>query len=156
MLKGLDYAKFKLFLLSMLWRMGVSSRNEFAEVDLGSHHEEALRIALLNDDPLAEDRYGCMLIALTMKGKIYADWITPPTLVKFCNQHCYRVLINGILYCFLVSKQPTPKQLKPLILNRQNQMLVLMGDVVNVPFLSKAVLEFSQAIKSRNEKDSLK
>lgn len=153
-LKGLDYTRFKLFLLSILWRMSVSSLDVFAEVKLGNLHEETLRVALLNGDPLGEDRYGCMLIALTLKGKIYTDWIIPPTLVKFCNQHCYRVLINGILYCFLVSKQPTPKQLKPLILNRQNQILVLTGDVENVPFLHKAVLDLSRALNKRKQKDS--
>ncbi len=50
-LKGLDYTKFKLFLLSILWRMGVSSLDAFVEVKRGSHHEEALRVALLNGDP---------------------------------------------------------------------------------------------------------
>lgn len=150
-LKGIDYANFKLFLLSILWRMGVSTLDEFKEVELGTHHEGILRTALLSSDPLAEDRYCCLMIALTLNGVIHTDWIIPPTLVRFNGQHCYRVLINGVLYCFFVSKQPAPQKLRPIFLNLQNEMLVLMGDVVEVPFLHKAVTDLSRAIKKRNE-----
>jgi hypothetical protein len=151
-LKGIDYSKFKLFLLSILWRMGVSSLDIFKDVRLGTYHEKVLRTALLNSDPPVEDRYVCFLTALTLNGEARTEWIIPPTFVMFRNQHCYRVLINGILYCFLVSKRPAPKKLKPLFLNRHNQILVLTGDVVDVPFLFEAVSQFSKAIKARASK----
>jgi hypothetical protein len=149
-LAGVDYIKFKLFLFSILWRMGVSTLDEFKEVKLGEYHEEKLRQALLKSDPMKEDQYGCFLTALTLQGKIYHDWIVPPTMVKLLGQHCYRVLINGILYCFFVSKQPMPKNFKPLVINRQNQLFILMDDVVNVPFLFDAALDLSKAIRQRS------
>ncbi len=154
-LRGIDYTKFKLFLLSILWRMGASTLDEFKEVKLGDYHEEKLRQALLKCDPMEEDRYGCFLIALTLKGKIHTDWIVPPTLVRLSKQHCYRVLINGILYCFIVSKQPSPKNLKPLLINRRNQLRILMSDVVGVPFLYEAALDLSNAIRQRSGRRKL-
>lgn len=146
-LEGIDYSKFKLFLLSMLWRMGVSSLHLFAEVQLGKYHEEALRVALLNENPLDPTRYACFLMGLSIKGKIYTDWIFQPSLVKVKGQHCYRILINGILFCFFVSKQPVPSSFMPLLLNRQNQLFILQDDVVNVPFLSGALHSLSKTIK---------
>jgi hypothetical protein len=49
-INGLDYAMFKLFHLSVLWRAGVSTREEFRNVKLGSH-EDVIRQMLLRDDP---------------------------------------------------------------------------------------------------------
>jgi hypothetical protein len=51
-LSDLDYRTFRLFLFSLLWRMSVSKLDFFSEVSLGNKHEEILRLALLNEDPL--------------------------------------------------------------------------------------------------------
>jgi hypothetical protein len=148
-LDGIDYAKFKLFLLSMLWRMGVSSLEHLNEVQLGEYHEATLRAALLNENPLDPARYACFLMGLSIKGNIYTDWIFQPTLVKVRGQHCYRILINGILFCFFVSKQAVPNCFVPIILSRQNQLFVFQDDVLNVPFLSGALHKFAKAMKQR-------
>jgi hypothetical protein len=54
---GLDYEKFKLFQMSILWRAAVSSLDFFRLVTLGPH-QEALREMLLSDDPGMPDRFG--------------------------------------------------------------------------------------------------
>jgi hypothetical protein len=40
-ISNLDYHKFRLFLLSLLWRMGVSRLDFFKLIDLGDKHEES-------------------------------------------------------------------------------------------------------------------
>lgn len=50
LLTNLPYRPLKLFRLSLLWRMSVSSLREFALVKLGPH-EERIRQMLLQDDP---------------------------------------------------------------------------------------------------------
>src|SRR5205807_8245068 len=60
---GLDYAAFKLFHLSILWRASVATREEFRDVKLGPQHEDAIRRMLLAGDPGPADRYrltGCL------------------------------------------------------------------------------------------------
>jgi hypothetical protein len=47
----MDYATFKLFQMSILWRMSVTSLDVFANVQLGKKHEERLRAMLLASDP---------------------------------------------------------------------------------------------------------
>lgn len=49
-LQGIDYAKFKLFQLSVLWRAGVSSLPFFGHVQLGPHQEQ-LRKMVYTGDP---------------------------------------------------------------------------------------------------------
>ena len=48
--QGLDYARFKLFLLSLLWRAGVARQSFFANVQLGVQ-QEVLRIMLRANNP---------------------------------------------------------------------------------------------------------
>ena len=50
-LGGADYVRFKLYGMSLIWRMGVSSLDMFSQVRLGPH-EARLRKALLREDPL--------------------------------------------------------------------------------------------------------
>lgn len=55
--EGLDYEKFTLFHLSVLWRASVSTLPEFSQVSLGDRHSEALRSCLLNSDMKIAGRY---------------------------------------------------------------------------------------------------
>jgi hypothetical protein len=47
---GLDYHRFKLFLLSLLWRFGNATHDVFRPASLGPHSEK-LRKMLLGDNP---------------------------------------------------------------------------------------------------------
>ncbi len=85
---GLDYRKFKLFQLSLLWRMGVSKLDFFKAVALGPH-EERIRLALLNEDPLLPDKYPCHMLAVEISQKPCLDWITPPCLECLDGYHIY-------------------------------------------------------------------
>lgn len=60
-----DYANFKLFHLSILWRASISSLPNFLRVDLGPH-EETLRQKLLASDLGQEHQYG-------IRGQILAN-----------------------------------------------------------------------------------
>jgi hypothetical protein len=57
---GVDYKKFKLFLLSLIWRSGISSKIPFKGIELGDH-EESIRQILLMDDPGDAGRYPSVL-----------------------------------------------------------------------------------------------
>ena len=46
-----DYAQFKLCLLSILWRAGITTHPMFSGVELGSRHEERLRRMVLDNNP---------------------------------------------------------------------------------------------------------
>jgi hypothetical protein len=65
-LRGIDYCRFKLFQLSILWRAGVSSLPFFERVQLGPH-QERLREMLLAGDPGKSSTYPSILWGLTLK-----------------------------------------------------------------------------------------
>ena len=58
---GLDYTRMKLFTLSILWRMSLSSHQFYGNVQLGEKHERRIRSMLLNNDPQEAWRYGCSI-----------------------------------------------------------------------------------------------
>ncbi|MGI8967036.1 MAG: hypothetical protein ACR2H1_13250, partial [Limisphaerales bacterium] len=62
-LKVDDYRPLKLFLMSVLWRVGVASGDFFRCVDLGPH-EARLRKMLHAENPGEPDDYGCLITPL--------------------------------------------------------------------------------------------
>jgi hypothetical protein len=145
---GLDYRTFRLFQLSLLWRMSVTSLPFFKEVDLGPH-EEKLRLALLSDNPLEPDQYPCLLVAVKIDGQFYQDGILQPSVVRIDGNRCYRIMIAGILFTFHVGNQPIPIDISPFILSKQNELRVLVQDIRNIPFLADAAVQFGAAIRQR-------
>ena len=89
---GIKYKEFKLYLLSLVWRMGVSSLDAFSQVSLGPY-EEKLRAALLNEDPGPSSHYPVLLTAVLFEKKFRQEWILPPELVSVGSRHCYRFIL---------------------------------------------------------------
>ena len=148
--QNIDYKTFKLFQLSLLWRMSVSTLDFFKEVALGPH-EERIRQALLTDDPLGHDQYPCWLIAVQLNGKPHVDWIMEPSLTRADGHRIYWLVITGILFAFFVSSHPPPPEITPFILNRQNEMAILIKESTEIPLLADALHRLGGAIHARKK-----
>ncbi|MGH7850442.1 MAG: hypothetical protein ACREOP_09100, partial [Thermodesulfobacteriota bacterium] len=64
-LKNIDYSRFKLFLLSILWRASISSRGFFDQVSVGIKHHEIIRNMIYNCDPKDIQDYPCFICDLS-------------------------------------------------------------------------------------------
>ena len=148
-LADLNYRSFKLFLLSLLWRMGVSKLKFFSLADLGSKHLEILRVALLNEDPLEPLQYPCLMSAVHINGKFYTDWISQPAHNKSGNYHCHSVVINGILFTFYVTSHAPPAIFENVCINKKNEMCVFVSDIKEIPFLLEYAKELGNTIRAR-------
>jgi hypothetical protein len=148
-LHGIDYKTFKLFQLSLLWRMSASSLPFFKDVDLGPH-QETLRQTLLNEDPLQPNHYACWLIAVQMNGDSVVDWIIEPSLARVDGHHIYWLVITGILFSFYVGSHPPPPVVAPLVLNDHNDLTIMIREIKDIPFLADFAMRLSTAIQSRN------
>lgn len=109
---GLDYAKFKLFHLSILWRADISSK--FARVKLGHRHEETLRKMLLNGEPGPEDRYSFFTAVLTHDNdNIVHSLILKPVRRKSKDGHqIYVFTFGGCARYYFVSSHSTRNHLQ--------------------------------------------
>src|SRR5437899_4461493 len=132
-LSNLDYKLFKLFLLSLLWRMSVSTLDFFKEVRLGPY-EEKIRLALINEDPLRPEQYACWMSVVQLSGKTYTDWIVEPTLARVGGRCVYSLVIAGILFNFHVGKQRLEQSIATQVLNERGEMTVSVMELRDIPF----------------------
>lgn len=101
-LTGFDYARMKLFLMSILWRMGAATDPVFSSVKLGPHAERLGRMLLASDPGTAAD-YGCTATVIHMDGERIA--LTRPAdsvMYRTQNLRLYRALVDGVLFAWLV------------------------------------------------------
>ena len=147
---GIKYADFKLYLLSLIWRMGVSSLEMFSDVSLGPH-EEKIRLLLLADDPGKPGDYPCLMTGVLFNGKFEPTWITAPDRIKAVGRHCYRIVISGILYCFFVSNRALDFDASTVAINTDGTFLMRVKHLQDIQFLHKRVEMHSKAL---NERDS--
>ncbi len=139
-LLGLPYAPLKLFLMSLLWRMGASTLREFTFVDLGPH-QERLRQMLLHADPGPPEAYGCSLQILTDRtGRIP---FTRGTDVHRADHLCrlYRLVLDGCLFVWQVGQTGAVQQSSTSnwLLQTDGTWGVCFQDWRQVPFVHEAL-----------------
>jgi len=122
-ISNLDYKKFKLFLLSVLWKSSITQRSEFKEVSLGKH-EEIIRNLILNDDPGEIEDYPCFIVNIRNDVKIANELIGVPLKKKYDGCTFYLFLIAGLLYTYYVSKHNVPDFVINCTINKRNELLI--------------------------------
>ncbi|MCH8304251.1 MAG: hypothetical protein IIB94_03875 [Candidatus Marinimicrobia bacterium] len=104
---NIDYAKFKLFLLSFLWKSSISSRPFFNLVNLGKH-EEPIRQMLIERNPGESDTYPCMLLTFLNVESVPEDFIGQPQQTLGSSDAPITFLIGGMYYIFYLSNTNRP------------------------------------------------
>ena len=116
-INSIDYTKFKLFQLSVLWRASISKRPIFKDVTLG-RHEEVIREMLLNNDPGETNEYGCIMVATMHEGKHIDSLILQPELKRIDGQISYRFVFGGFWWLFFCSSHAPNKKLSNVFLQK--------------------------------------
>ena len=94
---NLDYARMKLFQLSILWRASVSRREFFAELDLGTN-ASVIKEMLFKEQPGNPDDFGCMIVGIQNEaGQLEDKFILPPTMYKIEGWNIARFYYAGCL-----------------------------------------------------------
>ena len=137
---GLDYRRMKLFLLSLLWRFGVTTLAVFMGAQLGPHSEKLRRMLLAQDagDPLA---YPCLLTAVTWQGKHIGDFIVPPCLAKMDAHHIWSFVVAGIVFTFFVSSHVPTEVAHPAFLQEKGLLIIMRKEITEIEFLYRFASE---------------
>jgi hypothetical protein len=153
-LSNLNYHKFRLFLFSLLWRMDVSSQDFFKLVDLGGKHEKVLRLALLNENPLAPLEYPCLMSIVHNSGKLpFSQLSTQPIHMKSEGKHCHCVVISGMLFQFYVTNHSLPAIFADASINKKGEMRIAINEVQKIPFLAEYVSSLGHVVRSRRQSE---
>lgn len=123
-IKGLNYKKFKLFLLSLLWRTSISSKAPFKEVDLGPY-EEKLRRMILEGNPGYKNSYPCIIVSYRNIRKIPYKMLIKPRKTRIDNIITYIFTIAGFFYFFKIIESESNEWILDKVIDRKGQLKIL-------------------------------
>lgn len=101
-IRDVDYPKFKLFQLSLIWRAGASILQQFSNVKLGPH-EEKLRSMIEKRNPGEPSDYGCLIIFTPSHFELTSKMMMLAQETRFDGHRCYMFLMAGVTWVFFVS-----------------------------------------------------
>lgn len=147
LIEGVDYVRLKLFLLSLLWRMGVSSLYFFREVGLGPH-EEKIRKMLLKDDPGEPGDYPCQIRLIEAYERLLTDYQSQPRKYRRDGKTFYRLFSTGIKFDFCVANRSIhPGLLELYCIKKQTDFVWSVDSIRKHPDLIAELIKFGYDMK---------
>lgn len=143
---GLEYHRFKLFLISILWRASVSNLDFFKMVQLGPHAEK-LRLMLLAGEAGEPDRYGCMIFPVRHGEDQLPDLMVSPEPIKIGGRWWQRFIFSGAAWVFYCDSRPAPDFTQGLLLNRSGFLRAVPYDLKGTNFAQELADAFAGKIK---------
>lgn len=131
---GLDYLKFKLFHVSVLWRASVTSLNFFKAVSLGERWERRARSMLIKNDPGLPAEFPICAMALEdADGSRLGTRMLMDVMTKRMGGHrAYLFFFGGYLWHYFVSTS-WPAHLRSFCLNQVGQLLIIRQNIHRDP-----------------------
>lgn len=130
--ENIDYKKFKLFLLSILFKASITTQDFFGNIKLESSIENRLKEMLIGSDPGAETEFPVVLLALRLKYKDITNGMMGPIPVNMGSHDAgFVFLINGLFYWYLINGTVDNKIFEKAPIKLTNSMLVpiMTGDL---------------------------
>jgi len=147
-IEEIDYKKFKLFQLSLLFRASVSNLDFFKNVNLGPH-EEKIRKMLNDEDPGGENDYPCIILIPETRGRLMSDEliVMPEELNKFEGHRQYRFILGGCFWVYLVSSHTVMFSFKKFFLKEDGKLLIPIENADRfLNALAKDMLKFNRKV----------
>ena len=145
-LSGLQYAPFKLFQMSLIWRASITNRPEMHKIDLGPHAEK-LRKMLIEETPGEIHEYGSILMLLPASfQKVMQQFLYPPECLptKLDGHTAYRAAFGGLFWLFIVSNHSANLPYD-LFLSKDGRLPVFKVGGPAVKFMQQLALDFLKA-----------
>lgn len=148
-ISGIDYKQFKLFQLSILWRIGVASIRGFKHIKLGPH-EEILRKMLLEFNPGDPNEYGCIMVSLIDEDEHIKGLTITPDSLRYFGHRAVRVIIGGMIWAYIVSNHSKMFKFKNLFLKEDGILTVYGRNASEVKMLKMFAKELSDQGKLKD------
>lgn len=144
-LSDLDYTRFKLFHLSILWRAGVSKHEAFESVRLGPHAQRIAEL-LLKNDPGPPHRYPLGVIALSRgkSGNLLEGYVTSLGAKSVDGHTTYFFVFGGCLWWYEVSSHR--QAWFPNALSQDGCLMLLSQPFNHVPVIQDVLALYGKGI----------
>ena len=118
---NIDYKKFKLFLLSILWRASISTHEMFIDIQLGIH-EEKLRKMIYEDNPLSEKEFEICILEVNSNVELNLNFITNPLNIINKENKLFCFYIKGRFYFISVEINSSIDYYKAISIKESNKI----------------------------------
>jgi len=138
-----DYTKFKMFELSILWRCGITNISNY-HINLGEKHLEKLRQVLNNNSFVNFWQYGCFKLLNFYNNEIVYDLILKTEGKKFNGLRVYGIYFYGIQWTFFVGSENhrlQDKRFEDGFLLQNGGLKIVRLELMNNTFLMKLANE---------------
>lgn len=165
--RGVDYLKFKLCQMSMLWRTSISTLPEFSFIKLPNKHEEKLRLRILNKCPGKSWEYGTINFKYTgylPNSNFSASDLDKNILIINDQQKrygCpfYTFLLRGFEFNYMVSSHKPPALPDEIFICESGNLIFLKTHIKNFSILPYITNDIKKLInvdlyKRRIKKDN--
>lgn len=122
--ENLEYDKFKLFLLSLLWRASISNRKFFKNVSLGDD-EERIRKLLLSGQAGNDSSYPIFISTFLGLKNIPADVIGEPHHFDKDKMNGYAFVISGFFIAYFLSNKGVNQFFLDASIKKSNKMMLV-------------------------------
>ncbi len=118
-----DYMK--KFVLSVIWRMSLSSISEFSEYSLGEKHSENIRRILDNDEELDTYDYPILIHQVRIRNQYFQDLMMFMGRGELYDKNIVSFVVMGFLIDIFVSSESVKKDpVGALLLNSSDEVVV--------------------------------
>lgn len=122
-----DYKKLKLFLISILWRAGISGQSFFQKILLGPH-ENILREMICNNNPGKCDDYAIQIFRFSEIS--YTVPILMPLEIRTSyGFRYYRIYLGSYFVDIKVDKRSTPKKYATGIIEENTPLIIVCMNI---------------------------
>lgn len=139
---NVDYTKFKLFVLSLLWRASISSRKAFGNVRLNSAVAEELRLMILNSDAKEFSKFPFLIYTHWNidESEMPSDLFIPPIqMISPQGEMTYRFYMGGNFYDIFLGK--INPDLSPFVLNQEGELRIFHLQKYQADIMIKKIIE---------------
>ena len=150
MLPGVEYAPFKLFMMTQLWRMGVASGDRWSKVRLGPQ-EKKLRDMLLNEDPGTPTQYACYVTKVPASLGPISRVIDFPSGARYGGHHWYEFIARGHSWTFVASDKFKGYNDPDLRLSEHGELPILSDVTGSLDLRAKRLIHWAQEQRTIRE-----
>ena len=144
---NIEYASFKLFLESLLWRASVSNHELFQNFKLTDEQEENLRNSIYNSLPLDEGDYLCIMTTFENDTE---DVETDLVFISSPQPNKVKFIINQFIYLFYLEKNLEDEDLKNIAINKKNELGIIKLPNIQWTNIIKSTFDVIAEVAVRN------
>jgi hypothetical protein len=127
-----DYAKLKLFFVSLLWRASESNQTFCAHMSVGRQHTARLRQMIRNGEPRDPEEYSVFVVRLTHPDDAHRT-VRSPQRRRHASVLFWRFQFAGYMCDIKVDQRPTPPPMCRWILRPDEPLRIMILPFNEVP-----------------------